>query len=166
MKEFKINEIIREFKQNHFEQFMVCILLVLIALVGLFNFFDYFWYLFAFFFFFLGYYCGLKQKGFGLIFLFTHGLIGICPMCFLLSGSIFENPAMKDGATNVYIYIGIAIIFIIISFFEVVIYNLSDKLKQKKYMLFMPFITILISLIMMGILPKIFNYIYALNLLT
>ena len=161
----KIKEVLREFKNNHFEQFFASILIFLIALIGLFNFFEYGWYFFSFCFFLAGYYCGLKVKGIGVVFLFTHGLIGIGAMIYILIGSVFENPTMQDNATNVYIYIGIAVIFILISFFEVVIYNLSDKLNEKKFMLYIPLITILIALIMMGILPQIFDKIYSLNLL-
>ena len=156
----KIKEILIEFKDNHFEQFIASVLLILIALVGLFNIDKYFLYLFCFMFFIGGYYCAIKEKGIGLAFLFTHGLIGICPMFFILTGSTLENPMMNDGATNIYIYIGIAVSLIIISFLEAVIYNLSDKLKTKKYMRFIPLITILIAMIMLGILPRIFNYIY------
>lgn len=147
-----------------FDKLMLCVLIILIALTGFLNVKNYLLYLFGMAFFMAGYFTGLHVKGFGLIFLFSHGGIGMGVMIGALMGEIFQNPALQDGATNIYLYMGLGVILIIMSFMGVVLYNLSNNWAQREHTRFLPLVTFFVVFLMSGLLPHIFKVLYALKI--
>ena len=89
-------------------------------------------YFFGLIFFLAGLNVGFSQKGFGLIFLFSHGGVGMGLMLGSLLSKAMTSGLFTDGGRNLVIYLVINIIIIIIGFLATVIYNLSDYVKEKK----------------------------------
>ena len=130
-------------------------------LVGLFNINSFLLYLGGFIFLAAGLMVGLHVKGFGLIFLFSHGATGVGVMCGSILYKALSSPILTDGANlSVKTYLIINLIIIILGFILAVIYNLSDNVKRIKYAKLIPMIVVLIGLIMVNIFPYFFNYLY------
>ena len=119
-------------------------------------------YFFGLAFFLAGLNVGFSTKGFGLIFLFSHGGVGMCIMLGALLSNVMTSGLFTDGGHNLMIYLAINLIIIIIGFLAVVVYNLSDYLKSIRYMKSYILLIFLFGLIMAGLFPYIINFIYRL----
>ena len=114
-------------------------------------------YLFGFLFLMAGLFVGLKVKGFGIIFLFSHGMTGLAIMIMSLLApdmeelslsSLYKDPVLADYGNNLQIFLAILGILIFCGVIYVILYNLSDTLKKKKYSIFPPLIIFEIVLLM------------------
>ena len=103
---------------------------------------------------------GFSQKGFGLIFLFSHGGTGMGMMIGSLLSKSFESGLFTDGGRNLVIYLVINILIVVIGFLSVVVYNLSDYIKNKKYIKSYILLIFIVGLAMAGIFPYIMKFIY------
>ena len=109
-------------------------------------------------FFFTGLFFGLLIKYGGIIFLFSHGGLGYVFMIQSLMGDIISEPMLTDGNTEkLKFYLYVIAVFTICGFGSAIIYNLSDKFKQKQYTVFLPISFLTIAFILAGILPFIVN---------
>ena len=131
------------------------LLFFIIALLGLINIRSYPMYLFGLVFFAAGICTGLFAKGFGIIFLFSHGGTGFGLMISALLTDRFSEIALSDISHNMKIYLGIIVLLIVIGFLGTIIYNLSESLNKNKYNKLFPIIFLGISLFLVGMIPLV-----------
>ena len=117
-------------------------------------------YFFGLVFFLAGVNIGFHEKIFGLIFLFSHGGVGMGIMMWSLLSKAFESGLFTDGGRNLILYVVINIAIIVIGFLAVVVYNLSDYIRNKKYMKSYILLIFMVGLAMAGIFPYIMKFIY------
>ena len=104
-------------------------------------------YYFGAIFYLAGLFIGLNIKGVGLIFLLSHGGIGIGIMLVPTIINILKSPLMSDLANNnIMSILVIAFIAIVLAILMTVFYNLSDQFKNKNYSL-----PVILLLYMIGI---------------
>jgi hypothetical protein len=89
-------------------------------------------------FFLAGFYVGIYVKGIGIIFLFSHGGTGIGLMIASQIGKYLDSPVLSDISFNVSLYFAIGIAIMIFATLFAIVFNLSDKLKQNKYLELVP----------------------------
>ena len=145
------------------EKLLAVIICTAMALLGFINVFsnpEAGVYFFGLVFFLAGFFVGVTQKGFGLIFLFSHGVTGLGIMVGFVLKDIFNNPLLQDGINNIHIYLGITLLIFVLAIITTAIRNLSDSFKNKQYSLLIPLSLFFIGLFMVTLLPKIFNFIY------
>lgn len=105
-----------------------------------------------------GLFIGLNIKGVGLIFLLSHGGIGIGIMLVPTIINIFKSPLMSDLANNnIMSILVIAFIAIVVAILMTVFYNLSDQFKNKNYSLPVIFLLFMIGIVIIKIIPIIYN---------
>lgn len=85
-------------------------------------------YYFGFIFFIAGFFIGTSIPGFGIIFLFSHGMVGLGLMTGPTLLNIINNPYMTDNPKNIYIYLGV----ICVLFAVAVIKTIIDSIKNLK----------------------------------
>ena len=69
-----------------------------------------------------------------------------------------SEPMLTDGNTEkLKFYLYVIAVFTICGFGSAIIYNISDKFKQKQYTVFLPISFLTIAFILAGILPFIVN---------
>ncbi len=134
------------------------ILIILIGLVGLFHITSFPMYLFGVVFFIAGLLIGLNNKGFGLIFLVSHGGTGFSIMMGSLLEDVFQNPILTDGDSFVYFYFGTMILITIIAVGIAVLRNISDSLRENPLFVHLPLLLFLIVCLLAGIMPYILPY--------
>ena len=147
-------------------------LCILIALCGLLipNIAGIGMYLFGIVFFLSGVFIGLYVPVFGLIFLFSHGGAGLFIMLSAASGeftdesiTIFEkiisNPAISDGGfpTSMILYVGVALVFLVMAVIYTIIHNLSPVLKKDKKHVIRILLLLLAGIILFLLFPRIFS---------
>lgn len=155
------SELKKVFQDIDKDKLYLCVLIFLIALIGLFNIKAYPIYLFGIIFFLAGHFIGLYLKWMGLIFLFSHSVTGIFVMLSALIGDIVtNNPIMSDNPLNIIIYLVIVALLLIFATLMVIIHNLSDYLKTKKFFVVIPMSIYVVAFFMAGLLNIIFNFIY------
>ena len=132
-----------------------CLLSIMIVLIGFLNFSNIGLFLFGFVFFITGLLIGFNEKIFGIIFLFSHGMTGLCIMETALLGDILNSPIFSDYPIKIYIYLGIIVFIFVISLIFSILYNLSDNLKKYKYLKCI----ILFLYLIMFLLTGIFSFI-------
>ena len=86
-------------------------------------------YYFGFIFFIAGFFIGTSIPGFGIIFLFSHGLTGLGLMTVPLLLNITNNPYMTDNPKNIYIYLGVICALFAVAVIKTIIDSLN-KLKN------------------------------------
>lgn len=105
-----------------------------------------------------GLFIGLNIKGVGLIFLLSHGGIGIAIMLVPTIINIFKSPLMSDLANNnITSILVIAFIAIVVAILMTVFYNLSDQFKNKNYSLPVILLLYMIGIVIIKIIPIIYN---------
>lgn len=105
-----------------------------------------------------GLFIGLNIKGVGLIFLLSHGGIGIGIMLVPTIINIFKSPLMSDLANNnIMSILVIAFIAIVVAILMTVFYNLSDQFKNKNYSLPVILLLFMIGIVIIKIIPIIYN---------
>ncbi len=117
-----------------------------------------FMYYFASLFFFAGLFVGLSIPGFGLIFLLSHGGIGLGLMIIPVVNAILKSPILSEEIGNsIYFSLYTALFTLIVAVLSTILYNLSPNFQNKKYslptILFLYFITIAI----IQFIPIIYN---------
>ena len=140
-------------------------LITIIVLIGLINISSsYLFYLMGIVFFLSGIFIGFNEKGFGLIFLFSHGFSGLCLMIGSQIYDVINNPLLHDNAYNVWIYMGIGVLLIIIAFLIAVFINLSDNLRHNYKIKNIVFSILVVVLFMSALLPHILYNLYSFSL--
>lgn len=153
----------RLFADKDKELVLSIFLMIIIAFLGLFtlnNIESLPIYFFGLAFFLAGINIGFSEKGFGLIFLFSHGGTGIAIMMGSLLYKALESSLFTDGGRNLIIYLIISIVIVVIGFLMTVVYNLSDYVRNKKYMKSYILLIFIIGIAMAGIFPYIMKFIY------
>jgi len=116
-------------------------------------------YIFGLVFFLAGFYIGNTEKYFGLIFLFSHGGVGLGIMIGPLLSEIFKMPILSDAVnTNLYLYLNISILFLVAGVVATLLRNLSDNFKEKKYSLLFSLSLFFIGVLMIILFPNIYTY--------
>ena len=119
-------------------------------------------YLFGLVFFLAGLNTGFSLEKIGIIVLFSHGATGMGLMLYSVLAKSFESGLFTDGGRNLIIYLTINISIIVIGFLAVVIYNVSDYIRNIKYMKSYILLIFIAGLTMAGIFPYIMKFIYSL----
>lgn len=115
-------------------------------------------YYFACIFFLAGLFVGLYVRGFGLIFLLSHGLSGLALMIGPTIKSILSSPIITDLANkSILFFIVIGIIALITAFLMTALYNLSNKIQGNKYSLLIIFILYIFGILMIKLIPIIYG---------
>ena len=113
-------------------------------------------------FFFAGYLSGLFVPIFGIIFLFTHGITGISLMIGCTLSPVLNNPLMEDNPSNIYIYFGVIIFFVILATILTIFHNLNSDFRKLNNAKNIPLIIYTVAIFLASLLPKILIFIYGL----
>lgn len=134
-----------------------CIFAILIALLGLLNIESIPMYIFGLVFFLAGHLVGMREKGLGLVFLFSHGVTGLCIMVASQIGELFSSPLIDDLPKDAYFYMIIALVLFVMALLMVILYNLSDNLKSIKGSILIPILLYAIAFLMVVFFPRIYG---------
>lgn len=140
------------------ENIILGILLTGILLIGLFQIHNFMLYFFGFIFFVAGFFIGIKIKGGGIIFLFSHGGSGVAIMIGALLGEFFSSPIGTDMPNSIYFYLGVIAFLFITSIIMIIVYNLSDLVKRKKYYVDSILVLIFLGFLLAGLFPYLVKY--------
>ncbi len=116
-------------------------------------------YIFGLAFFAAGLFIGFSQKGFGIIFLFSHGMTGLALMVGSFLQPVFESGLFTENPSNVYLYLGIIISIFIVALLITILVNLSDNLKRVKYIRPIVIGIYGVGFLLVAILPRILSFI-------
>ena len=100
---------------------------------------------------------GKETKGFGLIFVFSHGGTGLGCIYTSLLMDRFNPDILTDLSSNMKIYLIATISLAIISFLAMTIYNLSDIISWRKMSKVVILLLFALSIFLVGMLP-VFNF--------
>ena len=100
---------------------------------------------------------GKETKGFGLIFVFSHGGTGLGCIYTSLLMDRFNPDILTDLSSNMKIYLIATISLTIISFLAMTIYNLSDIISWRKMSKVVILLLFALSIFLVGMLP-VFNF--------
>lgn len=139
-----------------------CIFMALIGLINIGN-ENASLYYFGFIFFIAGLLIGIYIKGFGLIFLFSHGCTGLSIMIGSTLGNYLKEPILSDMSKGVYIYLGILIAIIICGLIITILTNLSEKIKSKPFADAYPVIIMSVAILLVELFPVLYNTISKIN---
>ena len=112
----------------------------------------------ALIFFLVGLGIGFNLKGFGLVFLFSHGGAGLGLMLIPIIKNLELKMYLTDNPTFLLIYLIIIIIAIILAIILTVLYNLNDRLTDNIKIYSLIFILYLLAITMVVFLPKLLPY--------
>lgn len=109
-------------------------------------------------FFLAGIFVGLFKKYTGILFLFLFGMImGFGEMYFPIINDALNSPIMTDNPILMKLLIIILLVFIILGIIGTIFYNVSEEIKEKKYSLEIILLLYFIGLVLIELLPIIFN---------
>ena len=136
--------------------FAVCIFLISITNIN-YGSEQFMMYFFGTVFFLAGLFIGLNVPVFGIIFLFSHGGTGLGIMCFTKINKILESPIMTDNPTNLQNLLVLGVGLIVIGIISTIFYNVSKKIRDKKYSLIIILAMFAIGIAIIQLLPMIYN---------
>lgn len=120
-------------------------------------------------FFLAGLLVGLNEQGFGLIFLFSHGMTGLFAIILSFFSnlenadkpfSIFNNAIFSDGGVpnELKIYLGSIIIIFIVALIYSILHNLSPVLKKNKKHMIIILLLYFVAILLTGLTTRFFPY--------
>ena len=136
--------------------FAVCIFLISITNIN-YGSEQFMMYFFGTVFFLAGLFIGLNVPVFGIIFLFSHGGTGLGIMCFTKINKILQSPIMTDNPTNLQNLLVLGVGLIVIGIISTIFYNVSKKIRDKKYSLIIILAMFAIGIEIIQLLPMIYN---------
>lgn len=136
--------------------FAVCIFLISITNIN-YGSEQFMMYFFGTVFFLAGLFVGLNVPVFGIIFLFSHGGTGLGIMCFTKINKILQSPIMTDNPTNLQNLLVLGVGLIVIGIISTIFYNVSKKIRDKKYSLIIILTMFAIGIAIIQLLPMIYN---------
>ena len=136
--------------------FAVCIFLISITNIN-YGSEQFMMYFFGTVFFLAGLFIGLNVPVFGIIFLFSHGGTGLGIMCFTKINKILQSPIMTDNSTNLQNLLVLGVGLIVIGIISTIFYNVSKKIRDKKYSLIIILAMFAIGIAIIQLLPMIYN---------
>ena len=136
--------------------FAVCIFLISITNIN-YGSEQFMMYFFGTVFFLAGLFVGLNVPVFGIIFLFSHGGTGLGIMCFAKINKILQSPIMTDNPTNLQNLLVLGVGLIVIGIISTIFYNVSKKIRDKKYSLLIILAMFAIGIAIIQVLPMIYT---------
>ena len=136
--------------------FAVCIFLISITNIN-YGSEQFMMYFFGTVFFLAGLFVGLNVPVFGIIFLFSHGGTGLGIMCFTKINKILQSQIMTDNPTNLQNLLVLGVGLIVIGIISTIFYNVSKKIRDKKYSLLIILAMFAIGIAIIQLLPMIYN---------
>ena len=136
--------------------FAVCIFLISITNIN-YGSEQFMMYFFGTVFFLAGLFVGLNVPVFGIIFLFSHGGTGLGIMCFTKINKILQSPIMTDNPTNLQNLLVLGVGLIVIGIISTIFYNVSKKIRDKKYSLLIILAMFAIGIAIIQLLPMMYN---------
>ena len=149
------NSIQKIVNNEKFDSFALIILFIIIALLGLFNLFSnelgglYYG---GLIFFIAGYLINLSAEHMTLIFLFSHGITGLCLMTVPIIYPIIDSPIMSDNPVGIYIWLGLIVFTFILATIFAILYDFVEYFRLKNHAKLIPLIIYLIGIVMVIIL--------------
>ena len=142
------------------ELLSIVIVVIIIALLSLFNpvIDNIVLYIFGLAFFLAGFFIGATQKGFGLVFLCSHGMTGLCIMVASFLSPVLSSPLMTENPDKIFSYLGIAITVFLVAIIVTVLINLSDNLKKKRFIKTIALLCYMVGFFLIAILPRIIPF--------
>ncbi len=134
--------------------FFIAMYFVFIVLMGLINLSQYPSYIFGMVFFIAGALVGAYVKGFGLFFLFSHGMTGLGLMIAGQIGELFSSSFLSDAPKEIYYWLVAIFLLILFAMIITILFNLSDSLREKRYFVFVPLILFGIAIVLTVLLSK------------
>lgn len=105
-----------------------------------------------------GLFIGLFVKYIGILLFFLFGLVvGFGEMYFPIINDVLNNLAITENPICIKLLIIISSIFIILGIIGTICYNVSEKVRQKKYSLVIILLLYFIGILIIELLPIIFN---------
>ena len=142
---------------------IIAILLLFIALIGLIDIKNYSIYFFGFVFFTSGICIGLFVKGFGLIFLFSHGITGFYIIMASTLGALISSPIMSDPPFYIYPCLAVIVLIFLIAIILTIIFNLKDELRENKKFALVPLTLFTVAIIISLVLSRYAANKYGIN---
>ena len=106
----------------------------------------------------VGLFMGLFVKYIGILLFFLFGLVvGFGEMYFPIINGVLNNIAITENPICIKLLIIISSIFIILGIIGTICYNVSEKVRQKKYSLGIILLLYFIGILIIELLPIIFN---------
>ena len=136
--------------------FAVCIFLISITNIN-YGSEQFMMYFFGTVFYLAGLFIGLNVPVFGIIFLFSHGGTGLGIMCFTKINKILQSPIMTDNPTNLQNLLVLGVGLIVIGIISTIFYNVSKKIRDKKYSLIIILAMFAIGIAIIQLLPMMYN---------
>ncbi len=130
-----------------------------IVLVGLINIETFFIYIFGVVFFLAGYFVSFYNEGVGLIFLFSHGITGLCVMVGSMISKIGLS-GLTDSTFSVRIFMGVALMLFIAGTVMSILCNLSKNFREMVKNL--PLVIYFFGFLVTGILARYYSEIISL----
>ena len=146
------------------ENKLMLIICIALVIIGFININSSLWglYYFGLVFFLAGFFAGSNGRE-TLIFLFSHGIIGLG---FMVATSVVINlnimPLLMDGFNSLHAYLIISIITLIVATILTIRRSIHEEIKKIKYSQAIPLVIYFIGIFMLAILPKIYMFIYKL----
>ena len=140
---------------------IMCIAFILIGLININSTMGFAYYA-GLIFFLAGYFTGTNDKS-TLLFLYSHGVVGIIFMVASTFGTeLYQTPLLQDGFTAVHAYYILSILILIVATVISTIRSIKLEFRWKKYSLLIPLVIYFIGMFMLELLPKIYMFIYKL----
>ena len=89
--------------------------------------------------------------------MFSHGGTGLGIMCFTKINKILQSPIMTDNPTNLQNLLVLGVGLIVIGIISTIFYNVSKKIRDKKYSLLIILAMFAIGIAIIQLLPMIYN---------
>lgn len=108
-------------------------------------------------FFLAGLFTGLNAGKMGIIFLFSHGCLGLALMTMPKVISILNSPILTDGANNIKLLLILSLVLVVVGFILAMLYGSSEQFKRKKYSLIITLSFFLIAIAIIQFLTIIYD---------
>jgi len=158
LEDYESSKFSRIIKKIPLDMVLFIVVFMAIGILGFFSFpiLDGFpSYLFGFVFFVSGVCVGTFEKGFGILFLFSHGVTGLVFMESSLLGNLLNSPILTDAPKWFPLSAGIVIFLFIVAILSIVIHNFSDTVREIKYFKIVPLICIFLALLLTIVFTRI-----------
>ena len=145
------------FRGIAWDYLIICFLGLIIAGVGFLS-NDIALYFFGFIFFLAGFFIGINEKALGLIFLFSHGIVGLTIIEASILKTAWGNPVLTDGGELFFLSLGFILLLFLIATVITIIHNISDAAKEIKWFKIIPFALYMMGIISSIILVKLYHF--------
>ena len=146
------HRILPRMSEEQLDTFLVCIGCILIVLCGFINFGEGMYFV-GLIFFMVGFLAGLYVPVFGLIFLFSHGIVGFSMMNSELIETIKNSPILSDGGALNNPYVASTLFLLGFSILLIILQSIIPKIRGIKHIKPIIVFMFLLGMFLLRILP-------------